>query len=103
MRAIMRCWIPDVGIRGRRLQGRRHSRVPASVEPVFDRYPLVLSAAAGGLLFFAFPPYGFWPLAPIAVALLTLVVHGRGPGWGAGQGLIFGVTFFVPLLAWSGI
>ena len=77
--------------------------MPASVEPVFDRYPLVLSAAAGGLLFFAFPPYGFWPLAPIAVALLTLVVHGRGPGWGAGQGLIFGVTFFVPLLAWSGI
>jgi apolipoprotein N-acyltransferase len=77
--------------------------VSASVEPVFDRYPFVLSAAAGGLLFFAFPPYGFWPLAPIAVALLTLVVHGRGPGWGAGQGLIFGVTFFVPLLSWTGI
>jgi apolipoprotein N-acyltransferase len=75
----------------------------ASVEPVFDRYPYVLSAAAGGLLVFAFPPYGFWPLAPLAVALLTLIVHGRGPGWGAGQGLIFGLTFFVPLLSWSGV
>jgi apolipoprotein N-acyltransferase len=94
----VRCWIPAVGI-----QGGDEIRVPATVEPVFDRYPLVLSAAAGGLLFFAFPPYGFWPLAPVAVALLTLVVHGRGPGWGAGQGLIFGVTFFVPLLSWSGI
>ena len=94
----MRCWIPGDGI-----QGGDESRVPATLEPVFDRYPLVLSAAAGGLLFFAFPPYGFWPLAPIAVALLSLVVHGRGPAWGAGQGLIFGVTFFVPLLSWSGI
>src|SRR5262249_51149228 len=70
--------------------------------PVFGGYPVMLSAAAGGLLFLAFPPYGFWPLAPVAVALLSLVVHGRGPAWGAGQGLIFGVTFFVPLLSWTG-
>jgi len=76
--------------------------VPASTDPVFDRYPLMLSAAAGGLLFLAFPPYGFWPLAPVAVGLLCLVVHGRGPGWGAGQGLIFGITLYVPLLSWSG-
>ena len=75
----------------------------ASVEPVFDRYPYVLSAAAGGLLVFAFPPYGYWVLAPLAVALLTLIVHGRGAVWGAGQGLIFGLTFFVPLLSWSGV
>jgi apolipoprotein N-acyltransferase len=74
-----------------------------SVQPVFDRYPYVLSAAAGGLLVFAFPPYGFWLLAPVAVGLLSLIVHGRGPGWGAGQGLIFGLTFFVPLLSWSGV
>src|SRR5262249_31197233 len=70
--------------------------------PVFGGYPVMLSAAAGGLLFLAFPPYGFWPLAPVAVALLCLVVYGRGPAWGAGQGLIFGVTFFVPLLSWTG-
>jgi apolipoprotein N-acyltransferase len=62
----------------------------------------MLSAAAGGLLFLAFPPYGFWPLAPVAVALLSLVVHGRSPAWGAGQGLIFGMTFFAPLLSWTG-
>jgi apolipoprotein N-acyltransferase len=39
----------------------------------------------------------------VSVALLSLIVHGRGPGWGAGQGLIFGLTFFVPLLSWSGV
>ncbi len=74
----------------------------ASVTPVFGGYPVMLSAAAGGLLFLAFPPYGFWPLAPVAVALVSLAVHGRGPAWGAGQGLIFGVTFFGPLLSWTG-
>lgn len=77
--------------------------MPALTEPVFGRCSLVLSAAAGGLMFLAFPPYGYWPLAPVAVGLLSLVVHGRGAGWGASQGLIFGVAFFVPLLSWSGV
>jgi apolipoprotein N-acyltransferase len=79
------------------------SRVPATVAPVFDRYPLVLSAAAGGLLVFAFPPYGLWPLAPLAVAMLSVAVHGRGAGPGAAAGLAFGAAFFTPLLSWTGI
>jgi apolipoprotein N-acyltransferase len=54
-------------------------------------------------MFLAFPPYGWWPLAPVAAGLLTLVVHGRSAGQGAGHGLAFGLAFFVPLLSWSGI
>lgn len=73
-----------------------------STEPVFDRYPFLASAASGGLLVFAFPPFGFWPAAPIAVAMLSLIVHGRAPKTGAWYGWIFGLAFCLPLLHWAG-
>lgn len=64
---------------------------------------LVAAAAAGGLLVFAFPPHGGWPLAIVAVAALTLLTRGRTVTHGLGSGLAFGLAFFVPLLHWSGI
>lgn len=73
---------------------------PAS-EPVFSRLPFIASAASGGLLVLAFPPYGFWWLAPIPVAMLSLIVHGRTARSGAWYGLVFGLAFCVPLLRWA--
>ncbi len=51
---------------------------------------------------FAFPPFGFWPAAPAAVAMLSLIVHGRAAKTGAWYGWIFGLAFCLPLLYWSG-
>ncbi len=64
-------------------------------------YALVCSLLSGGALLLAFPPYGQWWLAPIGVALLTLACLGRRLRAGLGMGLIAGVVFFGPLLAWT--
>jgi apolipoprotein N-acyltransferase len=64
---------------------------------------LLAAAAAGGALVLAFPPYDGWPLAPAAVAVLTLLLRGRSAGQGSAVGLAFGLAFFLPLLHWTGI
>jgi apolipoprotein N-acyltransferase len=61
------------------------------------------AAAVGLALLVAFPPYGWWPLAPGSVALLALVCHGRRVRAGLGLGFIAGLVFFVPLLSWTGL
>lgn len=64
-----------------------------------------LAAVVAGLLIFAsFPPRTCWYLAPLGIALLTLVL--RAPGRlrsGFGYGLLAGLGFFLPLLPWTGI
>ena len=63
-----------------------------------------LLAALGGLaMLAAFPGYGLIGLAPLGPAALALAVRGRGAGGGAWLGLVTGLTFFVPLLSWTGI
>jgi apolipoprotein N-acyltransferase len=58
-------------------------------------------AAAGGLaLAAAFPPVGAWPLAAAGPALLTVSLWRRSWRGAALAGLVFGLAFFVPLLAW---
>ncbi len=58
---------------------------------------------AGLALWTAFPALGWWPAAPIGVALLALSVVGVRPATGFALGLIGGWAFFVPLLSWSGV
>ena len=53
---------------------------------------------AGVLLYLAFPPVGAWPLAPVAVAALTLLAHGRRLRASYGLAFLFGLGFFLPLL-----
>jgi apolipoprotein N-acyltransferase len=55
------------------------------------------AASAGVLLAAAFPPVGWWPLAPVAAALLTLIVRGRSPRAATGHGMLFGLAFCFPL------
>ncbi len=59
------------------------------------------AAVAGGLaLAGAFPPIGIWPLAAAGPALLAVALHRRRLRGAFGIGLLFGVSFFVPLLSW---
>ncbi|MGW5221350.1 apolipoprotein N-acyltransferase [Nocardia sp. NPDC004085] len=78
------------------------------VSAVVRRYPVatrsVAAVASGLLLFGSFPPRPWWFLAPLGVAVLTLVVRGDGRlRAGFGYGLLTGLAFFVPLLPWTGI
>ncbi|GAA2150312.1 apolipoprotein N-acyltransferase [Glycomyces rutgersensis] len=62
---------------------------------------LVLAVASGLLAVLAFPPYGAWPLAAVSVAGLGAAVHRRRLRGGLGVGFVYGMAFFLPLLAWS--
>ncbi|WP_344486908.1 apolipoprotein N-acyltransferase [Glycomyces endophyticus] len=62
---------------------------------------LVLAVASGLLAVLAFPPYGAWPLAAVSVAGFGAAVHRRRMRGGLGIGFVYGMAFFLPLLAWS--
>ena len=64
------------------------------------RLALPLALAGGLLLAAAFPPVGVWPLAVISPALLVVALSGRSLRAAFAVGLIFGLGFFIPLLAW---
>ncbi len=63
---------------------------------------MACALASGLLLDLAFPPHGWWWLAPVAVSLLTVAVRGRTARRGAWLGLLHGLGFFLPLLVWTG-
>ncbi len=63
-----------------------------------------LAAAGGGALLYAsFPPRPLWWLAPLAFAVLGVVLHGRRARTGFGLGYLFGLGFLLPLLHWTGV
>jgi apolipoprotein N-acyltransferase len=65
-----------------------------AARPAWRLYWALLIALAGGLLLAgAFPPYGGWPLAFVAL-------HRRSLRASFLIGLVFGVAFFTPLVAW---
>jgi apolipoprotein N-acyltransferase len=64
------------------------------------RWALPLALGAGGLLWLGFPPTGWWPLALLAVAGLSLAVRGQGKGAAFWLGTLFGAACYVPLLEW---
>lgn len=64
---------------------------------------VVVAVGSGLLLDLAFPGVGWWPLAPVSIGAFLAALAGRGPRAGAGLGLLFGLAFFIPHLAWSGI
>ncbi|TCC00669.1 apolipoprotein N-acyltransferase [Micromonospora zingiberis] len=62
-----------------------------------------MAVTAGLALLLAFPPYGWWPLAPVGVALLAAATHRRRLRAGAGLGFLTGLALFAPLLAWTNL
>lgn len=73
--------------------------------PPLVRLPLatVLAVAGGLALAAAFPPYGFGPAASVGVALLSAALWQARLRRGAGLGLVAGLAFFIPLLAWMSV
>src|SRR4051794_18691510 len=63
---------------------------------------LIAAAVSGVVLDVAFPPHDVWWLAPLPVAVLTLVCRGVPSRRGALLGLVAGLGLFVPLLVWTG-
>jgi apolipoprotein N-acyltransferase len=63
---------------------------------------LVVTVAAGWLLFASFPTTNWWWAAVVAFALLFWVLTrpATTPAGGAGYGFLFGLTFYVALLPW---
>ena len=83
-------------------EGRR-SRLARFGTAVVDRMPaLTVTMAAGIALYAAFPPLGWWYTAIAAFALLSWVLTRPGTTviGGFGYGLLFGLTFYLPLLPW---
>ncbi|WP_091446905.1 apolipoprotein N-acyltransferase [Actinokineospora iranica] len=83
------------------LTGPASPAARARALPVLLRCLAVL--AAGGLVFLSVPPRPTWWLAPIGFAVLGWVLHGRRARAGLGYGLLFGLGFMTPLLAWTGV
>ena len=69
--------------------------------PRFNALPwrAALAAGAGVAAVFAFAPFGFWPLAPLALLLLFYLLR-RAPRAGALTGLAFGCGFFGLGVSW---
>ena len=63
----------------------------------------LFAVMGGGLLLYeSFPPRPFWWMAFVALALLTGALRGIGLRHGVLLGLVFGATFLLPLLSWTG-
>ncbi len=64
----------------------------------------ILAAAAGGLaLYLSFAPSTQWWAAIVGLALLGLAIADTRWRPAFGLGVVFGLTFFLPLLTWSNI
>jgi len=74
--------------------------VDATRPPLRLHWALLIALAGGLLLAAAFPPYGRWPLAFIGPALLVVALSGRSLRASFAVGLVFGLDFFFPLVAW---
>ncbi|WP_320068776.1 apolipoprotein N-acyltransferase [Micromonospora sp. RTGN7] len=64
---------------------------------------VLLAVAAGLAMLVAFPPYGWWPAAPVGVAALAAAVHRRRLWAAAGLGFLAGLALFAPLLGWTNL
>ncbi|GGL91504.1 apolipoprotein N-acyltransferase [Nakamurella endophytica] len=88
---------------GARPVGRRRARWQRRARELRGPGGLrVLAAAAGGAaLYGSFAPSTLWWLAVVGLALFGLAVHGRRWRPALGLGLVFGLSFYLPLLSWT--
>ena len=84
-------------------QADAHTAAPDERQPAPAlrlRWALGVAFLGGLALAAAFPPAGIWPLAAAGPALLAIALWGRSLRGSFCTGLVFGVAFFFPLLAW---
>ncbi|WP_327091975.1 apolipoprotein N-acyltransferase [Nonomuraea sp. NBC_01738] len=61
----------------------------------------VVAAVLGGLgLYLAFPPLGWWPCAPLGLALVVASLYGTRPRRAFWLGYVAALAFLLPALAW---
>jgi len=70
---------------------------------VRTRWSTLLAVGGGLLAVVAFPRFNIWPLAIVSVAMLSVAVDGRHPRRAAWLGYLYGLSFMIPLLSWTGI
>ncbi|MFG1613051.1 apolipoprotein N-acyltransferase [Nonomuraea wenchangensis] len=81
--------------------GESQNRKPQSGEPRSRVLGRAGAAVAGGLaLFAAFPPLGWWLLAPLGLALVAASLYGARPRRAAWVGALAAAVFLFPALAW---
>jgi apolipoprotein N-acyltransferase len=73
--------------------------VPPPVARVVRR-PAVRAVAAGLLIAFSLPPWGWWPLAFGGLALFDRLLAGATARQRLGRGLVVGLALFVPTISW---
>lgn len=71
--------------------------------PMRRPWAALVAVLAGVVGVFAFPRFGFWPLAFVSVAGLSVAVHGQRARTGGWLGWCYGAAFFGPLLHWTGV
>ncbi|MGE5694530.1 MAG: apolipoprotein N-acyltransferase [Candidatus Sericytochromatia bacterium] len=80
-------------------------RLPKLGRAVVERIPKITAAIVAGLLLcVSFPPFGWWYCAILAFAVLAWVLWHESTSivGGFGYGFLFGLSFYVPLLPWTG-
>ncbi|WP_058234027.1 apolipoprotein N-acyltransferase [Devriesea agamarum] len=82
---------------------RAQAAPPTSARPLGVCAALICAAIGGFLAFLAFPGYNQWYLMPISVAFLSAASHVRSRFLTAICGLVWGLSFFIPLLSWTGV
>jgi apolipoprotein N-acyltransferase len=80
--------------------GPARSPAAAGPAPLRLRWALLAALAGGLMLAAAFAPAGVWPLAVAGPAVLVVALSGRSLRGAFAVGLVFGLAFFFPLLAW---
>lgn len=73
------------------------------VEPAWRRFvrrPALRAVGIGLLLAFSLPPWGWWPLAFVAIALLDGLLAGAGPRSRLWRGTVVGWALFTPTIVW---
>lgn len=63
--------------------------------------PVTYAAAAGLCVWASLPPRGWWPMAPVGVALLALALRDRPWRTRTLLGAVAGVAWFAPSLVWA--
>ena len=75
------------------------SRIPASVRRITER-PLLRAVVAGLLLAASMPPWGWWPLAFVGIALLDRLLADAPWTRRLARGAVVGMALFAPTSVW---